>query len=256
MRDDRHAIAHRLGHFERVCAHHDRVAAPRVLAEQILEDPRRLRVESDHRLVDDDHLRPMHERTRDDQLLAHAVAVALHQLVAPILEIEQRQQLPRAMLHLGAFLIVQAGHEAQELRAGQLLIDEWAVGNESEPLLRTDRIGEKIHAGDGDLSVRRTQDAGDHAQRRGLAGTIGSEKAEQLAAGHFEVDRVHRGEAAVALGEPAKADHYRVRKTDLWAEERSGRTTPIGRRSGVRRPIPTARCTARGDANCWPGRRS
>ena len=65
----------------------------------------------------------------------------------------------------------------------------------------------EIDAGDRDLAGRRAQDPGDHAQRRRLAGAVGAEKAEQLAARHFEVDRVHRGEAAVALGEPAKADH-------------------------------------------------
>ena len=67
----------------------------RVFAEQILENARRLRVEADHRLVDDDHLGPVHERARDDELLPHAVAVALDQLVAPLLEIEQREQLAR-----------------------------------------------------------------------------------------------------------------------------------------------------------------
>ena len=143
VRDDRHAIAHRFRHFERVRAHHDRVAAARVLAEQILEDLRRLRVEPDHRLVHDDHFGPVHERARDDQLLPHAVAVALDELVAPILEIEQRQQLARAMLDLRPVLIVQAGDESQELRAGQLLIDEGAVGDESEPLLRADRIRQR-----------------------------------------------------------------------------------------------------------------
>ena len=76
---------------------------------------RRLRIEPDHRLVDDDDVRTVHERARDDELLPHAVAVALDQLVAPFLEIEQRQQLARAVLDLVALLPVQAGDEAQEL---------------------------------------------------------------------------------------------------------------------------------------------
>src|SRR3954469_5148948 len=86
--DDTDAIAHRFRDFEGVRGHHDRVSTPRVLAEEILENACRLRVESHHRLVDDDHLGPMHERARDDELLTHAMAVALHQLVAPLLEIE------------------------------------------------------------------------------------------------------------------------------------------------------------------------
>src|SRR3954451_12186656 len=65
LRDDRDAIAQRLRDFEGVGAHHDRVAAARVLAEQILENLRRLRVEPDHRLVDDDDFGTVYERTRD-----------------------------------------------------------------------------------------------------------------------------------------------------------------------------------------------
>ena len=97
---DRDAVAHRLGDLERVRRHHDGVAATSVFAKQILDDPRGLRIESDHRLVDDDHLGPVHERARDDELLPHAVAVALDELVALVLEIEQRQQLARAVLDL------------------------------------------------------------------------------------------------------------------------------------------------------------
>ena len=176
------AIAHRLGDLERVRRHHDRVAATRVLAKEILENARRFRIEADHRLVDDDHLGAMHERARDDQLLAHAVAVALDQLVAPLLEIEQREQLARAVLDLRPVLVVQPGDEAQELGARQLLVDERAVGNEAELALRGDRIGDDIDAADVHGAARRPQDAGDHAQRRRLAGAVGPEEAEQLAA--------------------------------------------------------------------------
>ena len=146
--NDPDAIAHRLRDFERVRRHHDRVAAMRVFAKEILENARRLRIETDHRLVDDDDLGAMHERARDDQLLPHAVAVALDQLVAPLLEIEQREQLARAMLDLRALLVVQSGDEAEELGAGQLLVDERAVGDESELALRGDRIGDDVDAAD------------------------------------------------------------------------------------------------------------
>ena len=83
----------------------------------------------------------VHEGAGDDQLLAHAVAVALHQFVAPLLEVEQRQQLAGAVLHLGALLVVEAGHEPQELGAGELLVDERAVGNEPQLHLGGDRVG-------------------------------------------------------------------------------------------------------------------
>ena len=77
---------------------------------------------------------------RDDQLLPHAVRVALDQLVAPLLEVEERHQLARAVLDLGTLLAVQPRDEAQELRAGELLVDERPVGNEAELRLRRDRV--------------------------------------------------------------------------------------------------------------------
>src|SRR5688572_9080869 len=99
----------------------------RVLAEEVLEDSRRLRIQTHHGLVHDDHFGSMHERAGDDQLLPHAVAVALDELIPPLVEIEERQQLARAMLHLRSFLIEQTGDESQEFASRQLFIDEWPV---------------------------------------------------------------------------------------------------------------------------------
>src|SRR5207248_4216042 len=87
------ALAQRLCDFQRVRRHHDRVAAACILSKQILEDLCRLWIQSHHRLVDDDDVGAMHERARDDELLPHAMAVALDQLVAPFLEVEQRKEL-------------------------------------------------------------------------------------------------------------------------------------------------------------------
>src|SRR6266550_2200739 len=121
--DDRDAVAERLSHFEGVCGHHDRVTAFYVLTEQVLENACRLRIEPDHRLVDDDHFRPVDECTRDDQLLPHPVAVALDELVTPLLEIEQRHQLAPTMLDVVTILTVEASDKAQELGAGEFLVD-------------------------------------------------------------------------------------------------------------------------------------
>src|SRR5204863_9323316 len=99
--------------LECVRRHHDRVPAPRVLAEELLQNLRGLWIEADHGLIYDDDFRPMHERAGDDQLLPHAMAVALDELVPPLLEIEQREQLARTMFHLLTMLLVQAGHEPQ-----------------------------------------------------------------------------------------------------------------------------------------------
>src|SRR4051794_23539604 len=182
---DRDSVAHRLGDFQCVGGHHDRVSTPRVLAKEVLEDARRLGVETDHRLVDDDYFRAMHKGARDDELLAHAMAVALDELVTPFLEVKQREQLSPTVLDLLSLLVVKSGDEAKKLRAGQLLIYERAVGDEPELALRRNRLRNDVDATDFDGAAARTQNPRNHAQRRRLSGAVGAEKAEQLTARHF-----------------------------------------------------------------------
>src|SRR6185436_7710248 len=130
--NDRDAVAEGLRHLERVRGHNNRVPASRVLAEQVLERASRLGIETHHRLIHDDHFGLVHERARYDELLAHAVAVALDQLVTPLLEIEECQQLAATTFDLGTGLAVQARDEAQKFDTRELLVDERSVGNESQ----------------------------------------------------------------------------------------------------------------------------
>ena len=60
------------------------------------------------------------------------------------------------------------------------------------------------------VAVGDRRDAADHAHRRGLAGAVGAEEAERLAAVHVDVDAVDRGEVAEALHQPAGVDQRQV----------------------------------------------
>ena len=114
---------------------------PRVheLPEEVLEEARALGVEADHRLVDHDHLRAVHQRARDDQLLAHAVAVGLGELALPGRQLEQLEQLVDAALDRRALVAVERRGEAEELPAGELVVDERPVGDVAEPRLGLER---------------------------------------------------------------------------------------------------------------------
>src|SRR5262245_51996067 len=73
------------------------------------------------------------------------------------------------------------------------------------------------------------QDAHHHADGGGLAGAIGAEEAEHLAALHGEVQRVERGELTVRARELLELDHAR----SLYRTERGTMTTtgwPPGRK--------------------------
>ena len=151
----------------------------------------------------------MHERARDDELLTHAVAVALHELVAPLLEIEEREQLAGTMLHLEPALIVQAGDKPKELRARELLVDEGPIGDEAELRFRRARVNDDVDARDLDAPRGRPQYAGDHPEGCRLPGAVRPEEAEELTARHGEIDAVDGSEGTVTLGERCKADHLR-----------------------------------------------
>src|SRR5438552_3587281 len=158
------------------------------------------------------------------------MAVALDEPVAPLLEVAQREQLARAMLDLRHFLVVQAGDETEKLGAGELLVDEGTVGDESELHLRGDRIPRDVDIADFHFAARGTQDAGDDTERRRLPGAVRSEKAEELTARHLEVDAVDRREAAVVLGKLRQLDHFAAMTLILSA--------PTSRSSSACRPSP------------------
>src|ERR1019366_7121509 len=98
--------------------------------------------------------------------------VALDELVAPLLEIEERHEFARPVLHLGTLLAVQPRNEAQELRAGELFVYERAIGNEPELRLRRDRVLGDVDPSDPDCAASRLQNSGDHAQRGRLPGAV------------------------------------------------------------------------------------
>src|SRR6266542_814022 len=213
--DDADSVAHRLRDLERVCRHHYRVTAPDVFAEQIFQNPRRLWVEPNHRLVHDDDIGLVPQGAGDDQLLAHPVAVALHELITPPLEIEQRQQLAAPVFDVLAVLAVQSTDESQKLDSGELLVDERPVGNESQYSFRRDGLGGDVEAANSDGAGGRSQDSGDHAKRSRFTGSIRAEEPEELALGDAKVYRVDGSEGAVALGECGEFDHDVVRRTTV-----------------------------------------
>jgi hypothetical protein len=59
------------------------------------------------------------------------VGEALHELVLPAQELEELEQLPRPRLDALTLQAVEAAVEAEELRGGELLVQEGAVGDEA-----------------------------------------------------------------------------------------------------------------------------
>src|SRR6185437_5090570 len=68
-----------------------------------------------------------------------------------------------------------------------------------------------VVAGDARVTARRAHQRAEHADRRGLPRTVGTEEAERLPRRHVEVDAADGLDLAVALDEAANRDRRRAR---------------------------------------------
>src|SRR3982750_1777494 len=118
----------------------------------------------------------MQECCTHDQPLLHSVRKTLDELVFPSSELEQLEHLAHAIATRWTIESVQSSMKPQEFTRGQLLVEEWTIGNESERRLRALRVRLQIVAVDENPSGGRLQQSRDHADRRRLAGAVRAEK--------------------------------------------------------------------------------
>jgi hypothetical protein len=242
--DDGKAVAHALGDLQRVGAHQDGAAPLDELAEELLEQPGTLRVEPYHGLVHDDHLGPVHQRAGDDELLPHAVAVGLGQLILPAGELEQLQQLVDTPLDRGSLLAIQGGREAEKLTTGQLVVDEGPIRNEAEASLGLERPAQDVDSADLNRSAGRPENAGDHAKGGRLPRAVRAQEAEQLAGRNDQVDVVDGGELSVAFGQLNQPDQAFLRTIASTRSRSASRSTTM-RSSNGQPPEPSGNVSAR-----------
>ena len=177
------------------------------LAEQRLEQLGAPWVQAHHRLIDHDYLGPVHQGAGDDHLLPHAVAVRFGQFVAPGGQLEQLEQFVDAALHGLPLLTIEGGHEAEELRTGQLVVDKRPVGDKPQYGFGGHRVGVDVLSAHSNDARGGPEDAGDHSQSGGLPGSVGAEKPEQFPCLDGEIDAVDGSERAVAFGDPVQSNH-------------------------------------------------
>ena len=123
------------------------------------------------------------------QLLAHAVAVALDQLVA---DLEDARRSSSSSSHRASRPFsghpVEPGDEAHQLAAGQPVVEERGVGDVAEEPLGGERLVLDVVAADQRPAGGRPLETGEHLDRRRLAGAVGAEEAEELALGDRELE--------------------------------------------------------------------
>ncbi len=196
--------------LHRVGGEQDRLALARELSDEGLELALVHRIEPAERLVQDDEFGIVGYGRQQLDLLRHAFRQALDPHLREIAQAEIGEQ------HAGARECGAAAHAFQSRdignrRVGPHSLVEAALFREIADAVAHLRDVAPEHA-DGAFVGR--EDAEHHAQRRGLAGAIGAEEAQDRTLRQAERQIAHGGEIAEAFGDMGEFDdgeHTRVR---------------------------------------------
>ena len=164
-------------------------------------------VESVGRLVEDDVLRRVHQRAGDGHLAALAVAEAGGAAVLDPAHVERDDQLVDPLLERVALQPLQLAEVANVLARGETRVDGAGVGEHAEPGARGADIGARGGTVDHNVTAVGRDERVEHAQRRGLAGAVGTEQTGDGAVLGDERHVVDGDDLAEAAVQVARFDH-------------------------------------------------
>jgi hypothetical protein len=147
-----------------------------------------LRVEPGRRLVEEQDRRTMDDAEPDVEPTLHAARVGADRPVGGRLEVERRQELGGSLLGARLVHAVEASLDHELAPTGLGRVGRPALGDVADPLADHLGLAPQVGARDRRLAGRRREQRGKHPQRRGLAGPIGTEEAEDLADADLEID--------------------------------------------------------------------
>ena len=153
-------------------------------------------VDARRRLVEEEEGRARQERRHERELLLHAARERAGEACAEAVEADASEEVPRTPFSFGGRHGVQAGAQREVLVEGEVLVQREALRHEAE--------GDVVAHGP---AGRRAEEASDDAEEGRLAGAVGPDEREHLAARDREVDSVQRRAPAEAPDEPFGANH-------------------------------------------------
>ena len=194
MVDHDHAPAQRLdvGHVV-AREQHGRAGAPVVAGQELADAPLHGHVDADRRLVQEQHLRLVHQRDRELRLHALAEREVAHRTLQQVRQIEQRDQLvERAPVAPGLDAVDRA--VALE-RVGDRDVPDELVAlahHQRDAAQEVAFARPRLEAEHARAARARIEQAREHLERGRLAGAVRAEEADDFAGRDFEVDRADR----------------------------------------------------------------
>ncbi len=201
LHDDRDAVADHLDVGQDVGIHEYRLAlgseAQNDVADLLAAD----RVETAHRLVEEDHLGVVHQRLGDAHPLQHALRVGAKPRVGRVLEAHPLEQLVHASCAPRRLEAGEPRVEVEYLAAGQVGVEPGVLRQEADVL--AERALRHVAAQHPGLAAGRPDQPHQQLEGRRLAGAVRTDEAEDLAAAHRERQAV---EHALAPHSEARAE--------------------------------------------------
>ncbi len=165
------------------------------------------RVETGGRLVEEEDGRRHHHAGREVEAPAHAAGVPLGLTVGGVAQFQPLQQGGGPLPRRGAPEPAQLADHLEVLPAGEQLVEGGRLGGHPDPPPHLGRLGGDIEARDRRTPLVRMAQGGEDPDRRGLAGAVGPQHAEDRACRDGEVDAGQSDGRAVALDQSLRLDH-------------------------------------------------
>jgi hypothetical protein len=157
-------------------------------------------------LVEEEHLGVVDQGAAEGGLLPHAGGVVGDEALRVALQVQDVEELGRALPGLARGKAMQAPGVLQQLHPGQPVEQPHLGGNDANDGLGRGRVGPDANAVDQHRPRIWPQQARHHGQGRGLPGAVRADEAGQRSPGDVEVDPGDRFLAAEALAQPAHRD--------------------------------------------------
>jgi len=206
--EDRDLLADPLNVRQDVTRQHDRrgLAQPPDQRQQIAAA---FRIERRHRLIEDQELGTAEDGLADPQPLAHPRRVGPDLAIGGLLETDPLERLVGSISKLGAGQPEEVADEAEELPPRHpAVVARLLVEDPDAPV----QLGlhapaaSRVEPRDADAARGGGGDAGQEADRRRLAGAIGTEEPEDDSRRDIEIEPVQCEDGAVALGQAVGGD--------------------------------------------------
>jgi hypothetical protein len=196
--DDDDTAANLFHHFEDVRDVKDGFALGGEHFEKIFEEAGGDDIETGERLIENEELGVVNERSGDEDALAHSLGVGRDGRVLPRLKVEQTEEAFGFPLNDRFLETAEAAHELEVFEAREVSVKVGFFRDVAEDAAKGDHIVVNILTVEKNATVVGTQQAGDDFDGSGFAGAIGSEKADDFAGSDLEADVLDGGDAAVA----------------------------------------------------------